>query len=261
MRRVIFNQKGGVGKSTIATNLAAIGAERGRKTLLIDLDTLGNSSRYLLGDDWLNQAGNAADFFNELLTITYSPKGLAAYAQPTQFDNLAILAAHPDLANMMNQLDARYKINKLKKALEDLPEYDDVWIDTPPALNFYSMSALIAAQACLIPFDCDDFARQALYGLIQTVQDIREDHNPQLHIEGIIVNQFQARAKLPQTLIEEMAEEGLPLMQNKIARSVKVSESHQRALPLVHLDKKHKVAQQFSDLYGEITKEDSPVLA
>jgi cellulose biosynthesis protein BcsQ len=77
-------------------------------------------------------------------------------------------------------------------------DYDRIYIDTPPALNFYTRSALIAAQGCLIPFDCDDFSRRALYTLLENVQEIQSDHNADLKVEGIVVNQFQPRANLPQ---------------------------------------------------------------
>ena len=255
MRRVVFNQKGGVGKSTLSSNLAAVAASQGKNVLLIDLDPQGNSSRYLLGDQWIEQKGNALEFYEELLSFSLSPKGLAGNLQPTRFDNLMILASHPNLSELMGKLDSRYKINKLRGALEKLKDFDEVWIDTPPALNFYSISALIAADSCLIPFDCDDFSRQALYGLMQAVQDIREDHNPQLSVDGIIVNQFQPRAKLPQQLVDSLIEEGLPVLSNKISHSVKIRESHQHGTPMIYLDKRHKLTEQFVSLYQEIDEQ------
>ncbi len=81
-------------------------------------------------------------------------------------------------------------------------DYERIYLDTPPALNFYTVSALIAADRCLIPFDCDAFSRQALYGLLAEIEEVRDDHNPALAVEGIVVNQFQPRAGLPQQMIE-----------------------------------------------------------
>src|SRR5690606_9235454 len=103
--------------------------------------------------------------------------------------------ADVQLEELQGKLESRYKIFKLREALESLAgEFDRIWIDTPPALNFYTRSALIAAQRCLIPFDCDEFSRRALYSLIESVGEIRADHNAELEIAGIVVNQFQPRA-------------------------------------------------------------------
>ncbi|MCR8526227.1 ParA family protein, partial [Escherichia coli] len=152
----------------------------------------------------------------------------------TPFERLDLMASHPSLDEMHGKLESRYKIYKLRDALAELSEtYAQIWIDTPPALNFYTRSALIAAQACLIPFDCDDFSRRALYALLDNVQEIQADHNTELVVAGIVVNQFQARAKLPQQLVQELVAEGLPVLQPYLGASVKVKESHQLARPLI----------------------------
>jgi chromosome partitioning protein len=136
--------------------------------------------------------------------------------------------------------------------LRELTNFDEIYIDTPPALNFYTQSALIAVERCLIPFDCDDFSRKALYSLQNNVREIQADHNSNLQIEGIIVNQFQPRAKLPAQLVEELIAEGLPVLNTRISSSVKVRESHQIATPLIYFDDKHKVTQAFVELYEEL---------
>ena len=82
------------------------------------------------------------------------------------------------------------------------------------------------ADRCLIPFDCDDFSRRALYNLLESVDEVREDHNPKLKVGGVVVNQFQARARLPQLLVDELRGEGLPILEPYISASVKVRESH-----------------------------------
>lgn len=86
-----------------------------------------------------------------------------------------------------------------------------MYIDTPPALNYYTLSALITAQGCLISFDCDDFSRQALYTLMENVEETRADLNSDLRVEGIIVNQFMSQANLSVRLVEELRQEQLPL--------------------------------------------------
>jgi chromosome partitioning protein len=112
----------------------------------------------------------------------------------------------------------------------------------------------VAADRCLIPFDCDDFSRRALYRLIARVREIQQDHNGGLTVEGIVVNHFQQRAKLPQTIVSELIAEGLPVLTTRISHSVKIRESHQRAMPIVHLAPRHKLAQEFANLYQELNE-------
>jgi chromosome partitioning protein len=107
----------------------------------------------------------------------------------------------------------------------------------------------------LIPFDCDDFSRRALYTLTENVKEIQHDHNSKLHIEGIVVNQFQQRANLPQKLVEEMIAEVLPVLKTYIPASVKIRESHQIATPLIHFANDHKVTVAFNQLYEELDKQ------
>ena len=163
------------------------------------------------------------------------------------------MVAHPELGDLQSKLESRHKIYKLRDTLNELSqEYDEIFVDTPPAYNFFTQSALIAADSCLIPFDCDDFSRQALYTLINNVREIKADHNAGLEIEGIVVNQFQPRALLPQRMVDQLIEEGLPVMENKLSSSIRICESHERNLPMIHLDRSHKLSQEFLALYDEL---------
>ena len=158
-----------------------------------------------------------------------------------------------ELAELQHKLESRYKIHKLRKLLKDLKDnYERIYIDTAPAFNFYTMSALIAADRVLIPFDCDSFSRQALYGLLTELEDVREEHNEDLAVEGIVVNQFQPRAALPQKMLDELIAEGLPVLPVHLNSSVRMRESHEAATPLIFLDGRHKLTQQFMALHDHI---------
>jgi chromosome partitioning protein len=254
MKRVIFNQKGGVGKTSISCNLAAISAWKGFKTLLIDLDIQGNSSEYLVGEQFRDLDDNAASFFKQKLALFGKSKDAGDCVYETEFDNLYLMPSSPELAVIERELESRHKIYKLRDALRELEkEYEHIYIDTPPALNFYSRSALIAADSLVIPFDCDSFSQGALMGLLETVEEIREDHNPGLHLEGIVVNQFQAQASLPAQLVDSLRANELPVFEQYLSSSVKMKESRNRQLPLVHLAPSHKLTQQLIALHDSLS--------
>ncbi|MCB1054350.1 MAG: ParA family protein [Acidobacteria bacterium] len=250
MRYVVFNRKGGVGKSTLVVNLAAVAAEQGLRTLIVDLDPQGNATQYLLGRDAAAAQPAAADFFDETLGFRLLSTDPHRFVHATAFDDLHLIPAGAELGELQSKLESRYKIFKLRELLDRLGEdFDRVFLDTPPALGFYTMSALIAADRCLIPFDCDEFSRRALYQLLGTVREIREDHNPGLEIGGVVVNLFQEQAKLPRQLVDELRAEGLPILEPFVNHSVKVRESHREHRPLVHLAPSHKLSQQLRELH------------
>ena len=256
MISVVFNHKGGVGKSTIVCNLAAIAASRGQRTLVVDLDAQGNSSRYLLGEAAGSVELGIADFFEETLSYRLRTRDPAEYLTPTPYENLAVMTADARLSDLQTKLETKLKIYKLGEMLASLKkEFTQIWIDTPPALNFYTLSALIGADRCLIPFDCDDFSRQALYRLLENVDEIRADHNKKLKVEGIVVNQFNARSNLPQRVVEELIAEKLPVLPQYISTSIKIKESHEAARPLVYLEPGHKVAREYQALYDLLSKQ------
>ncbi len=251
MRRVVFNQKGGVGKSSIVCNLAAIGACDGLRTLVVDLDPQGNATHYLLGHGPEALKNTVAELFEQTLTFNLFAKEPSEFVHRTPFDNLDIMPASQKLEELQHKLESKHKIYKLRDALKSLSgKYDRIYIDTAPALNFYTRSALIAAQSCLIPFDCDAFSRQALFSILGEIQELKEDHNQKLMIEGIIVNQFQPQAKLPLQLIEELKEEGYVILPAYLNQSVKMRESHYACKPLIYLAPKHKLSRQYLALHS-----------
>ena len=257
MRRVVFNQKGGVGKTSIACNLAAISAASGYRTLVIDLDVQGNSTHYLVGeidaDAFPAEAQGVAGLFKQTVGSRKMRQNPDSFVWETPYENLFLMPSSPVLSHMEKELESRYKIYKLRDALDKLEqEYDRVYIDTPPSFNFYSKSALIAANSVLVPFDCDTFARQSLYALMENIAELREDHNEDLEVEGIVINQFNSQARLPTELIAELEEEDYPVLATYLNTSVKMKESHREHRPLIDLAPSHKLTGQFLDLYAEL---------
>lgn len=257
MKRVVFNQKGGVGKTSITCNLAAIGAAMGYRTLVVDLDVQGNTTHYLVGeidaDAFPAEAQGVAGLFKQTVGSRKMRKNPDSFVWDTPYENLFLMPSSPVLSDMEKELESRYKIYKLRDALEKLEdEYDRVYIDTPPNFNFFSRAALIAADSLLIPFDCDSFARQSLYSLLDNIGELQEDHNPDLNVEGIIINQFNSQARLPTELVTELQEEGLPVFSTFLNSSVKMKESHRDHRPLIDLAPSHKLTGQFLDLHAEL---------
>ena len=196
----VANHKGGCGKTTTVVHLASELAELGNKVLVIDLDPQANSSQYLLGEDATYSADKAAlepnieNFFDDILgstqqkglisnaigSILKAPrgKGLESYVHRTSFENLDVIPASPSLGALEHALESKHKIYKLRDSIQSLSaRYDRIFIDTPPAFNFFTLSALISADRVLIPFDCDVFSKRALQTLIENVLETQDDHN------------------------------------------------------------------------------------
>ena len=253
MKRVVFNRKGGVGKSTITCNLAAIAASSGKNVLVVDLDPQANTTSYL-GHDGKDNVVGIAEFMESTISRNYRGFNSEDYIRKTPFENLSLISASYSLVDLEAKLEAKHKIFKLRDFLNNLhEEFDEIYIDTPPALNFFTLSALIAADRCLLPYDCDVFARDAMVDLLEELEEIIEDHNPELSVEGVVVNQFQSRAKLPQQAVEELEKAEFNLIEPFISSSVKVKESHAQHTPLIFLDAKHKITQEFVELYNNLS--------
>ncbi|WP_394223196.1 ParA family protein [Alteromonas gracilis] len=252
MITVVFNQKGGVGKSTISTNLAAQSAKLGYKTLLIDLDAQGNSTHYA-GVDITHDMLTVADMFKQVVGIFRTAKKPVEFVHPTPFENLFVMPASPALSDVERELESRYKIFKLRDALKELRnDFDNIYIDTPPNFDFYSKAALIAAEGFCVPFDCDDFSAQAIVRLLDNALELKEDHNPELRLLGIVVNQFNSQANLPRELVNSLQSQNLPVLDSYLSSTVKVKESHSKRIPLPFYLPKHKVAGQLAALFEEL---------
>ena len=254
MRRVVFTPKGGVGKTSIACNLAAISAHKGFRTLMIDLDPQGNATSYLTKKQASDFELSIEDFFKQAVSFTFNKNyQLSELISLSAYPNLDVLPSSQDLDLLTAKLESRQKIYKLKEALKALEQdYDHIYIDTQPCFNFYTRSALIAADRCLVPFDCDKFSCDALFLLLNEISEISDDHNPDLFVEGIVANQFLPRATLPTKLIRMLKQQGLPVLSSYLTTSVKMRESHDTGRPLINLAPKHKLTKNFLDLFEEL---------
>jgi chromosome partitioning protein len=201
------------------------------------------------------EAQGVAGLFKQTVGSRKMRQNPDSFVWETPYENLFLMPSSPVLSDMEKELESRYKIYKMRDALEKLEdEYDRVYIDTPPNFNFYSKSALIAAHTVLVPFDCDSFARQSLYTLMDNIAELQEDHNPDLEVEGVVINQFNSQARLPGELVAELEDEGYPVLDTYLNTSVKMKESHRDHRPLIDLAPSHKLTAQYLDLHAELEK-------
>jgi chromosome partitioning protein len=251
MKLSVFNQKGGVGKTSIACNLAACFAKQGKRTIVVDLDAQGNASHYLGFDYRDGNDKTMSDYFQSTLGINLFSAGISEFVRSTAIRNLYVLPSDLRLGELQPKLEGRYKIFKLRDAIDSLmshDKFDHVVFDCPPAMNFYSMSALMASDKVVIPFDCDAFAISGLREVMRSIADVRDDHNPRLEIAGVIVNQFIANAKQSKAALDQVKSLGLNIFEPYITTSVAMRESHDERLPLVGCKPKHKLTESFAEI-------------
>ena len=248
--RVIYNQKGGVGKTTLAVNLAACAAQKGLRTLLIDSDPQGNASSYILGDK--EPEKTLANYYETCLHLNLFRQSILDYVtSQTKISGLHLVACNRELENLRTKLENKHKIMKLKDGLKN-NTYDHVYFDPPPANDFFSLSCLIAATEILVPIDCDAFSVRAAVEIKNTIDEVIADHNPNLKILGIVVNQYQKGTKHSAGIVKELSQLGFRILEPFIPSSVKVRESHSENKPVVVGHKDHAVALAMKDLFQKL---------
>ena len=226
----IANQKGGVGKTTTAINIATAMAATGWKTLLVDLDPQGNAST------GLGIAANARGFSSYDLLLQEAT--LAQAAQATDVPGLDILPATQDLSGAEVELvGVEDRTARLGQALSYRSGYDICFIDCPPSLGLLTLNALGAANTLLVPLQCEFFALEGLSQLLQTVERVQERFNPDLGIIGVVLTMFDRRNRLTDQVADDVRDcLGKLVFEAVIPRNVRLSEAPSHGLPALIYD-------------------------
>jgi chromosome partitioning protein len=242
----ITNQKGGVGKTTTTVNLAASLAHLGQRVLVVDIDPQGNATTGCGVDKQTLSASIYPLLLGQCSAVQVCQKTAAGFdILPT---NRALAGAEVEL------IDLTQRERRLKDALAQLPHpYDYVLIDCPPALNMLTLNGLTAAQAVIIPMQCEYYALEGLSDLVTTIKKIRSSVNPALQIEGLLRTMFDPRNGLAQQVSEQLQQHfGSKVYQTVIPRNVKLAEAPSYGLPALLYAKRSNGAKAYLNLAQEI---------
>jgi chromosome partitioning protein len=246
----VANQKGGVGKTTTAVNLAAIIASRGNRVLLVDADPQGNATSGI----GIQRGSFRRGLYHSLVL----DEPLAGIIQPNILPSLDVVPSNKDLAGAEVELvEIARREFRLKDALSSVEaNYDYVIIDCPPSLGLLTLNALTAAKSLLVPIQCEYYALEGVTELFDTLARIRRLHNPGLMIEGLLLTMYDERTNLSAAVAADLRDfYGLQVFQTVIPRNVRLAEAPSYGKPIISYDAHSKGAEAYSQLATEIVHE------
>ena len=248
----IFNQKGGVGKTTTNINLATCLAVKGKSILIVDIDPQGNTTRGL----GISKKHLQYTLYDVLVDGNMDPRDAII---STGIPNMWILPASVDLAAAeieFVELERREK--RLKESLEKIKgDYEYIFIDCPPSLGLLTINSLTAVDSVLIPIQCEFYALEGVSQLMSTIELVRRSLNPALEIQGVILSMFDGRTNLSIQVVEEVKKYFRDKVYSTIIpRNVKLAEAPSYGLPITHYDPQSKGAEAYREFADEFLKEE-----